>query len=59
MTEFVQHAGELIHFEEDDLGKICVYEHAGKRYLTFGTGSSRAASTSHAPGNLNMNTHRA
>lgn len=36
MTEFVQHAGELIHFEEDDLGKICVYEHAGKRYLTFG-----------------------
>ncbi|MEJ2315471.1 MAG: hypothetical protein P8Y83_00770 [Gammaproteobacteria bacterium] len=36
MTESVQHAGELIHLEEDDLGKICVYERDGKRYLTFG-----------------------
>ncbi len=36
MKESVQHFGELIHHEEDDLGKICVYDHHGKRYLTFG-----------------------
>jgi spermidine synthase len=36
MRESVQHPGELIHHEEDDLGKICVYERDGKRYLTFG-----------------------
>ena len=36
MTGSEQHFGELIHLEEDDLGKICVYDRGGRRYLTFG-----------------------
>ena len=52
MRESVQHPGELIHQEEDDLGKICVYEQEDKPNLTFGNANEQSSYNQTPPWHL-------
>lgn len=52
MEEREQYPGELVHHEEDDLGKICVYDRDDKRYLTFGNRVEQSCSNLARPWQL-------
>lgn len=44
--------GELLHYEEDELGDVCVYQRDSLRYLTFGNGVEQSCMNCELPHQL-------